>query len=251
MRSLVRTVIAAALAVLVALVPAAAASAKQPAPAKWAKQHHFKGHWRKRDADKDGLANLREFKLKTDPRRADTDRDGLRDADELAVGDDPRVADSNRDGTKDGADHAGVVVSFDGTTLVLRQFHGPRLTATVDADVDCYTAGSSDDHGSIGDDDPAGDDSTADDDGEFGDDGEDWTTSDDDEGDDLGDDDPSADAAGADLVDLGGVSDDDDSADDEEPTCADAGVEPGAVVRSLSVDRDGGALVVYTIELAA
>jgi hypothetical protein len=246
MRSLVRTVIAAALAVLVALVPAAAASAKQPTPAKWAKKHHFKGHWRKRDADKDGLANLREFKLKTDPRRADTDRDGLKDGDELAVGDDPSDADSNDDGTKDGADHAGVVVSFDGTTLVLRQFHGPRLTATVDPDVDCYTAGSSDDDDSIGDDDPAADDSTANDsDDESGDDGEDWTTGDDD----TGDDDPSADAATDDLVDLTGLSDDDEPTGDE--TCADAGVETGAVVRSLSVDRDSGALVVYSIELAA
>jgi hypothetical protein len=233
MRSLIRTVIAAALAVLAVLVPAAAASAKQPTPAKWAKQHHFKGHWRTQDADKDGLANLREFKLKTDPRRGDTDRDGLKDGDELAVGDDPRDADTNGDGTKDGGEHAGVVVSFDGTTLVLRQFHGPRLTATVDPDVDCYTAGSYDDDDSISDD-PTGDDE------------------DDSADDDLtGDvDDPAADTSSdEDVIDLTGDDDSDEPTDDE--SCADAGVQAGAVVRSLSVDRDGGALVVYSIELAA
>src|SRR4051812_2626818 len=168
MRSLVRTVIAAALAVLVALVPAAAAPAKQPAPAKWAKRHHLKGHWRKKDADKDGLANLREFKLKTDPRKPDTDRDGLKDGDELTAGDDPLAADSNGDGVKDGAEHAGVVTAFDGTTLTLRQFHGKPITATLDPDADCYTPGEA------AGDDTGADDSTADDSTDVGDDG-DWT----------------------------------------------------------------------------
>src|SRR3954463_669425 len=132
MRSLVRTAIALCVAALTVLAPAAAASAKQPKPAAWAKRHHLKGHWRKKDADKDGLANVREFKLKTDPRRADTDRDRLEDGDEIAAGDDPLDADTNGDGVKDGGEHAGVVTSFDGATLVLRQFHGPKLMAAVD-----------------------------------------------------------------------------------------------------------------------
>jgi hypothetical protein len=220
-----RHLAAAVLAVLAVLVPASAASAKQPAPARWAKRHHLKGHWRAKDADRDGLSNLREFKLKTDPRRADTDRDGLDDGDELRAGDDPRAADTDGDGVKDGAEHAGVVTAFDGTTLTVRQFHGGTITAAVDADVDCYTAGDS------------GDDSTADDDVSSGDD--DTSAGDDTSGDDAADDD---------VVDLTG---DDDSADDTEPTCADAGVQPGAVVAHLELDRDdAGGLVVSEIELA-
>jgi hypothetical protein len=141
MRQLARPLAAVVFAILAVLVPAAAASAKQPAPARWAKRHHLKGHWQSKDADRDGLSNLREYKLATDPRRADTDRDGLGDADELRAGDDPLEADTDGDGIEDGAEHAGVVTAFDGTTLTVRQFHGGTLTAAVDPDVDCYSAG--------------------------------------------------------------------------------------------------------------
>src|SRR4051795_11683120 len=155
MRSLVRTAIALCVATLTVLVPAAAASDKHPKPAAWAKRHHLKGHWRKKDADKDGLKNAREFALKTDPRRADTDRDGLEDADELTAGDDPLDPDTNGDGVKDGAAHAGVVTSFDGPTRTLRQFPGKSVTATMDPDVDCYTSGEADGDDDSGAEDPA------------------------------------------------------------------------------------------------
>jgi hypothetical protein len=219
---------AAAIAALVALlIPAAAASAKSPTAAHWAKRHHLKGHWRNKDADRDGLTNLREFKLKTDPRKADTDADGLRDGDELKAGDDPLERDSDGDGVADGAEHAGIVTAFDGTTLTVRQFHGPAITAAVDSEVDCFSAG----------DDTSGDDTSADD---TGDDTSADDSSADDTGDDVSADDPAA---------------DDSSADDgssAEPTCADLGVEPGAVVAHLELDRDdAGNLVVYEIELAA
>src|SRR3954454_24755442 len=144
-----RTVVAAIAALVALLIPAAAASAKQPPAAHWAKRHHLKGHWRTKDVDRDGLTNLREFKLKTDPRKADTDADGLSDGDELKAGDDPLERDSDGDGVKDGGEHAGVVTAFDGTALAVRQFHGPAITDTVDPAVDCFSAG---DDGTTGDD---------------------------------------------------------------------------------------------------
>jgi hypothetical protein len=234
---------AAAIAALVALLVPAAASAKPATAAHWAKRHHLKGHWRTKDADRDGLTNLREFKLKTDPRKADTDADGLKDGDELKAGDDPLVRDSDGDGVKDGAEHAGVVTAFDGTTLTVRQFHGRAITATVDPEVDCFSA----------DDETSGDDTSAD--ADTGDD----TAADDSSADDITDDSSAGDDsdAGDDSSDDAG---DDPSADESaadgdapaEPACADLGVEPGAVVAHLELDRDdAGNLVVSEIELAA
>ncbi|HEV8348494.1 MAG TPA: carboxypeptidase regulatory-like domain-containing protein [Vicinamibacterales bacterium] len=54
------------------------------------------------DADNDGLTNLQEFKLGTNPRAADTDGDGLSDGDEVTRGTNPLVADSDGDGLSDG-----------------------------------------------------------------------------------------------------------------------------------------------------
>src|SRR3954471_2010006 len=90
MRTIVRLL--SAVALVAAIVPATA-SAKKPAPkasvAKWAKKNHLKGSWRTKDADRDGLKNLAEYKAGTNPRKADSDKDGLKDGDELKVGDDP------------------------------------------------------------------------------------------------------------------------------------------------------------------
>lgn len=65
----------------------------------------------KKDADQDGLSNKAEFLANTDPTNPDTDADG----------------------TPDGQEHAGKVISFDGTTLVVGAFGGAQLTGTVDA----------------------------------------------------------------------------------------------------------------------
>ncbi|HMO03026.1 MAG TPA: S8 family serine peptidase [Kiritimatiellia bacterium] len=77
------------------------------------------------DPDADGLTNLQEFQIGTDPLNADSDGDGLTDGDEvnihqtnparadsdgdglddafeLAIGSDPRLADSNNNGLSDG-----------------------------------------------------------------------------------------------------------------------------------------------------
>jgi hypothetical protein len=45
-----------------------------------------------RDADRDRLSNLREYRMRTNPRRADTDRDGVNDGVERRRGTNPRVA---------------------------------------------------------------------------------------------------------------------------------------------------------------
>src|SRR5829696_9119147 len=118
MRSLVRILSVLALA---ALFAPASATANKPKPAAWAAKHHFKGAWKAKDAVRDGLKNVKEFKLGTDPRKADSDRDGLKDGDEVTSGNNPRKADSDGDRVKDGAEHAGVVTAFDGETVTIRQ----------------------------------------------------------------------------------------------------------------------------------
>ncbi|MFN8623592.1 MAG: hypothetical protein U0869_22865 [Chloroflexota bacterium] len=54
--------------------------------------------------DHDGLKNLKEQALGTDPLDADTDEDGLTDGQEVADDTDPTDADSDDDGLEDGAE---------------------------------------------------------------------------------------------------------------------------------------------------
>lgn len=54
------------------------------------------------DADADGLTNLEEVRLGTDPMSPDTDLDGLPDGDEVRLGTDPLVPDTDGDGALDG-----------------------------------------------------------------------------------------------------------------------------------------------------
>jgi hypothetical protein len=255
MRTFVRLL--SAVALVAAIVPATA-SAKKPAPkasvAKWAKKHHLKGSWRTKDADRDGLKNLAEYKAGTNPRKPDSDRDGLKDGDEVKVGDDPLDRDGDGDGVKDGAEHAGTVTAVNGDTVTITQFKGGKLTARIAADADCYAAEDlTADDSSAGDDD-AGDDDSADDDnpddGYWGDDDGTWTD------DDGSDDDASATTATVDddetVVRLAQTGDEDDpaaddaSADDSDvDTCTDAGVEKGTLLRSAELDN--GVLVALEI----
>jgi len=256
MRTIVRLL--SALALVAAIVPATA-SAKKPVPkasvAKWAKKNHLKGAWRTKDADRDGLKNLAEFKAGTNPRKADSDRDGLKDGNEVKVGDDPLDRDSDGDGIKDGAEHAGTVTAVNGDAITITQFKGGKLTAKIAADADCYAAedlsagdSSADDNG---DDDSAGDDNP--DDGSWGgDDGDDTSSTGDD------DSDPSAAAATVDddetvvqLAQTASSDDDDPAADDsssddsDSGTCSDAGVKKGTLLRSAELD--GGVFVALEI----
>lgn len=79
-----------------------------------------------RDRDKDGVTDGHE----------DTDRDGLANDVEFALGHNPKDADSDDDGTRDGRETAGTVVSFDGTSLVLRDLLGAVTTITVSANAE-------------------------------------------------------------------------------------------------------------------
>src|SRR3954462_6048470 len=95
----------AAFALLAALLPAAAMARGKDGnhdriPDKWERHHSLslKVKQTKRDQDKDGLNNLREFKNHSNPRDADTDDDGLDDGDEVHHGDDPGDDDSDNDG---------------------------------------------------------------------------------------------------------------------------------------------------------
>jgi hypothetical protein len=245
MRSLVRTISAIALAALITLVPVAAASAaKKQKPAAWAKKHHLKGSWRAKDVDKDGVKNLAEFKLGTNPRKADSDRDGLKDGDEVKSGNNPLKADTDGDKVKDGAEHAGVVTKFDGETITIRQFKGGTLVATLSADAECVAAGD--------DADATADDSVADDE-DFEGDGAVEVTEDDDWSD---EDDFSVRAASfedpeEEEVDLGDDEYEDDYADDASyDGCSTEDIEKGTVLKSAEIERSGGTTFVVALEFA-
>ena len=228
MRRLIRFLSVLALAALV--VPASASAGKKPKPAAWAAKHKLKGAWKAKDADRDGLKNLKELKLGTNPRKADSDRDGLKDGDEVTSANHPLKADSDADGVKDGAEHAGVVTAFDGETITIKQFNGPKLTAVVDGSCD---------------DEPVADDSVADDE-ESVDDGFVETTDDEWVPDDF-----TAEAAAftgeEETLDLG---DDDVTADDSTAGCDIADVQKGDVLRSAEIEKVDGATVVVAVELA-
>jgi hypothetical protein len=225
MRNLVRTISAIALAALVALVGATAASAKKPKAAAWAKKHDLKGAWRAKDADKDGVKNLAEFKLGTNPRKADTDKDGLKDGDEVASANDPLDPDSDGDGVKDGAEHAGVVLSFDGETVKIRQFKGAPITATVDDSCGVSADGSTFDDGS--------------DDGFVDSEEGEWTA------DDSGDENPAADAS----TDDGEVDLDDSDAAAETP-CDFEDLEKDAVLTQAELEVRDGVTYLVAVEIA-
>jgi hypothetical protein len=193
-----------ALVALLTLVPVSAASAKTKVEA-FASKHHLKGSWKGKDADKDGLKNLKEFKLGTDPRKADSDKDGLKDGDELTSGNHPLKADTDGDKVKDGKEHAGVVTAFDGATVTFREFAtGKKVTAALDTE--CTPA-------------PADDEDVSADDSGF------------DEG---VEDEP------ADEGEFFQVQDEDEDFEADDETCEDDdALEKGAVFQSAELDEDG------------
>jgi hypothetical protein len=104
-------------------------------PDKWEAKHGLKvkKNDAKKDADRDGLVNLKEFRAKTDPQRADTDKDGLDDADEVRTENNPRDRDSDDDGVRDGNEVNGTIASFDSATgtLTISTSSGGTLTGQV------------------------------------------------------------------------------------------------------------------------
>lgn len=104
-------VAATAVALLATLLPATATAHRKDRnhdriPDKWERQHHLslKVKQTRRDQDRDGLDNLREWRNRTDPRSHDSDDDGLDDGDEHGQDDD---------------EDAGTVLSFDPETGLL------------------------------------------------------------------------------------------------------------------------------------
>jgi hypothetical protein len=227
MRTFGRPLGAFALAALLLLLPAGVASAKKkPKVDAFAAKYHLKGTWRAKDTDRDGLKNLKEFKLGTNPRKADTDGDKLKDADEVTSGNNPRKADTDGDKVKDGAEHAGVVTAFDRDSVTLRQFNGPTVTATLDTS--CQPAENSSLDDDVAADDPSVDDDVA----------EDW------------DDDFTASASQAGDEDDIGVDEDGDEIDADSSSCDDSDLRKGAVLQSAELERDGGEWFLTAFELS-
>jgi beta-lactam-binding protein with PASTA domain len=104
------------------------------------KRPHIKGE----DADKDGLDNLQEFQLGTNPTKADTDGDGQQDGEEDKDGDgltnlreyelgaNPRLDDTDGDGFVDGVDDDPVRILGGGSGRI-------AFSAEVGGNTDIYT----------------------------------------------------------------------------------------------------------------
>lgn len=225
-------------------------------PDRWEARHHLstKHDVAHRDPDRDGLANIAEFRDKTNPRDADTDNDGVKDGTEVAEDTNPRADDSDNDGVDDGNEIAGKVASFDGTTLVITLNGNSTVSGVVNSAtrIKCEdnndeptppaTTASTRDHGS---DDASGDDDGGDRSGTSGDDpaGDDNAgpsansgpgNAEDQSGDDRGDDTQGDD-------DQGENEQGDDDGENAPATCSAADLTPGAVVHEadLEVTRSG------------
>jgi hypothetical protein len=122
---------------------------------KWEKKFNLslKVDQANKDQDRDKVDNLNEFREGTNPRDKDTDNDGRRDGREDAdhdglnnMGEDetanlPDDQDTDNDGVEDGEENAGVIASFDGTTLTIDIAGGGQVSGTVDSTtrIECKT----------------------------------------------------------------------------------------------------------------
>jgi hypothetical protein len=124
-------------------------------PDRWEKRFHLslRVDQSDRDQDRDGVDNLNEFQEGTNPRDRDTDNDGRPDGREDADHDGlnnhmedvtanlPDDRDTDNNGIEDGDENAGVIESFDGTTLVINLAGGGQVSGTVDSttEIECET----------------------------------------------------------------------------------------------------------------
>jgi hypothetical protein len=219
-------------------------------PDRWERKFHLdtKKNDAKRDRDRDGLSNYREYRSHTNPRKKDTDRDGLKDGAERRFGFKPRDRDSDDDGTRDGKENAGKISALTGSSITLRLAAGGKLNAGLA--IDC-SGGDSGGGADTGDgpaenpaDDPETDDSSADDPG-------DDPVTDGDEGYDLSataaqDDDPSEDDAPLDDAEFDKQFDEDFAGGQ---TCDASSLKRGSLVHEATVDRSGPSPVVTAVTL--
>jgi hypothetical protein len=97
------------------------------------------------DQDRDHVDNLNEFQEGTNPRdrdsdndgrsdgREDSDHDGLNNRGEDDSANLPDDRDTDNDGVEDGEENAGMIASFDGTTLTINLAGGGQVSGTVDS----------------------------------------------------------------------------------------------------------------------
>jgi hypothetical protein len=116
-------------------------------PDRWEKRFHLSLNVNQsnKDQDRDHVDNLNEFQEGTNPRdndtndngrrdgREDSDHDGLNNMGEDQSANLPDDQDTDNDGVKDGEENAGVIASFDGTTLTIDLAGGGQVSGTVDA----------------------------------------------------------------------------------------------------------------------
>jgi hypothetical protein len=134
-----KLLVSAAVAVAMLALPGAALAKSRDRdhdkmPDKWEKAHHLSTHKKnaKRDPDRDGLSNIREFHLRMNPRDADTDNDGV----------------------KDGNENGGTITAFDPQTgeLTIQTASNHSVTGLVtdQTEIECENAGDAehqDEHG--------------------------------------------------------------------------------------------------------
>lgn len=120
-----KTLLAAAAAVLALALPSAAGAQggdrdRDRMPDRWERAHGLSAKTKDaaHDRDRDGLRNLSEYRARTHPRKRDSDRDGVADghedrdrdrvhnANEDREGTSPARKDSDRNGVRDGAEDA-------------------------------------------------------------------------------------------------------------------------------------------------
>lgn len=124
---LIKGLIAMAIAASLMVIPAGALAKGRDRdhdrmPDKWEKKHHLnpRANDARKDADRDGLSNLSEFRHGTDPQSADTDDDGVDDENELRDNTDPRHEDSDHDGIGDAEEISGSIVTLENNVLTIQ-----------------------------------------------------------------------------------------------------------------------------------
>jgi hypothetical protein len=188
-------------------------------PDKWEKRFGLSTHRNnaKGDRDRDGLRNLAEFRMHTNPRDADTDGDGVKDGNEPSGTVDSFVEDAANPGT-------GVL------TIRLPDNSTVSGQVTRDTEIECENEQGDDEQGDGGD---RHDREVADDNSGPG------------SGDDSGDDGPNHD-----VNEQTGDDDGDNNDENEnEGNCTTADLTPGAVVPEAELRISGGQAVFEEVEL--